>query len=662
MKARILRRTLVIPQPLILIQPLTLRRLSRKASLNTLKTLRGDEPDRMLRYYLGDLIIPLRGFQSAPTVGGIGISKDFSLQPYATIRPYTSTEVIISRPSTVEVFVNGALVETLRIQPGPYDFRQTVLNHGINNVRIRIRNDIGEEKWIDFDMFYSGSGLKKGLSQYSFNLGFLREKEGNHYEYDSKSFISSFFYRRGISGNHTLGGYFQTAPSQLMFGLESDWSSSLGNINTNFAVSRTPLADLDYAAQILYYYYNNNPLANPYHRSWRASVEYTGRRFARINEPDPDKAIAWLFTQSVSQDITDTLVGSLSASYDWTRSSSGQRDSYVYSGSLIKRLTPLARLSFTLSKRRAGDSNEREWRALINLTINSSKRRHTLNNTYNTRENATGLNWQYKSPNSRLKNMLTVQFSDDNKLDFSERLTYSGYRGDVSVTHYHEEPRESGSYDRTNLAVNTALVFVDGQFGWTRTVNNSFAIIETNDILKDYTIGINRRQDGSFQGANDIFGPAAITNLTPYRVYDFKLEIPDLPIGYETNGFEHTLLPSYKSGFLLNVIGKKFILVRGRFVDERQAPLKYLEGNAVSLDDPSLTARSFFTNKNGVFTIYSMVPGRFEIRLKSKKWKPLTIKIPEKCEFNLCKLDTIVVEGADSGSEGVAGKEVYSLR
>ncbi|MBW2324156.1 MAG: hypothetical protein JRF41_11700 [Deltaproteobacteria bacterium] len=39
-----------------------------------------DQPDRMLRYYLGDLIIPLRGFQSAPTVGGIGISKDFSLQ------------------------------------------------------------------------------------------------------------------------------------------------------------------------------------------------------------------------------------------------------------------------------------------------------------------------------------------------------------------------------------------------------------------------------------------------------------------------------------------------------------------------------------------------------------------------------------------------------
>jgi len=285
-----------------------------------------DRPDRLLRFCLGDLIIPLRGFQSAPAMGGIGISKDFSLQPYAMIRPFTSKEVFISRPSTVEVFVNDVLVETLRVQPGPYDFYQTALNHGINHVKIRVRNDLGEEEWIDFDMFYSSAGLKKGLSQYSFNLGFLREKQNNHYEYDSKALISSFFYRLGISNNHTLGGYLQTAPSQLLVGLENDWSSFLGNINANIAVSRTPQADVDYAAQILYYYYNNNPIFNPYHRSWRASIEYTGRRFARINEKDPDKMIAWLLTGSVNQDLSNTLSGSLSASYGVARPDSNLED------------------------------------------------------------------------------------------------------------------------------------------------------------------------------------------------------------------------------------------------------------------------------------------------------------------------------------------------
>jgi outer membrane usher protein len=614
-----------------------------------------DSPERMLRFLVGDLLIPLRGYQTAPAIGGFGISKDFSLQPYARIRPITSNKILISRPSTVEVFLNDILVETVRVQPGPYDFHQTALQHGINDVRIRIRNDLGEEEWVDIDTFFSASSLKKDLSQYSINFGFLRDDNHNNYDYDLNNLITSFFYRRGITDNQTAGFYLQTAPNQMMFGFENDWSSSMGNINANLAFSQTPNKEMDLAGQLIYYYFNNKQSANPHHRSWRASIEYVGRNFARINETDPDNSTSWLLTGSVGQELSSAIYGSLSASYGWSRDAYDLGDSHVFSLNLTKRLTRSARISLTLSERKVSQRAENEAGAFISLTINFPQRGHSFNSTYSTRKNAAGVNWQYRSPNNQMMNMLTVQSSEDTNLYMSERLSYAGHRGNVALTHYHEEPQKSDSQDRTNLAINSALVFVDGEIGLAAPVRNSFVIVKSNDVLKDYKVGINRRRDGSFQGVDDIFGPAAITDLTPYHVHDLKIEIPDLPAGYEINGFDYTLLPTYKSGFLLKIVGEAFVLVQGRLVDEKDEPVRFIEGEVISLDDLKFAPRSFFTNKNGVFTIYGMTPGHFEIHFTSNTWKPLSISIPKNVGSNIYKIGTIITESNNGSSQKISG-------
>ncbi|NOR45848.1 MAG: hypothetical protein GQ534_09710, partial [Candidatus Delongbacteria bacterium] len=65
-----------------------------------------DQPQKMLRYYLGDINIPIIGYQTSPSIGGMSITKDFNLQPYSSTKPISMNEIVIYRPSTVEIYSN----------------------------------------------------------------------------------------------------------------------------------------------------------------------------------------------------------------------------------------------------------------------------------------------------------------------------------------------------------------------------------------------------------------------------------------------------------------------------------------------------------------------------------------------------------------------------
>jgi outer membrane usher protein len=54
-----------------------------------------DDPNNAVRYIAGDFSFPTTGFQSAIAVGGIAAARNFSLQPYAIIRPINNFEFFL---------------------------------------------------------------------------------------------------------------------------------------------------------------------------------------------------------------------------------------------------------------------------------------------------------------------------------------------------------------------------------------------------------------------------------------------------------------------------------------------------------------------------------------------------------------------------------------
>ena len=599
-----------------------------------------DQPELMLRYYLGDLSIPVFGYQTSPSMGGFAITKDFHLQPYTTTQPETMNGIVILRPSIVEVYANEVLMEKISVEPGPFNLRQASLNHGINNVKIIIRNDIGDVETIDIDSYFNSLQLKKDLDQYSFNIGVTSQQYHNNIEYDTDDPIVSMFYRRGVSNRITLSSYTQAKLDQVMFGIGSNLGSTFGNFDLDLAISSTDSVSTDNAFRLSYNFFNNNFEANPFRRQWRASIEYSGRRFARMNELTPDNHTSYVLTGSVNQNITETITGSISASYGLGRE--GYDDTYTYSLSVAKRISRSMRISCTISTREKSDLHD-ELRASLNFTFNPPIN-HMFNSTYDSKDQSGRVNWNYNTLDGSIINSFSTNHSENSPLYISNRTSYTGHRGSVSLAYDFNELDDGNHSNNFNFAGNTGFVFVDGHFGWTKLVNNSFALIKQDQVLKDYKVGINRTGSGNYQYMSDKFGPAVYSTLSPYKVQEFDIELPDLPIGYEVNSEGHVLFPSYKSGFLIDLKGKAYLFARGRLVDKNDKPMVNVTAELVPFGKYSEDYTTIFTNKGGYFYAYGLKPGSYKLFLDSEKYDPIIVRIARNTEAGYCKLGTLVVK------------------
>ncbi|MBN2790665.1 MAG: hypothetical protein JXR69_10790 [Candidatus Delongbacteria bacterium] len=598
-----------------------------------------DQPEYMFRYYLGDLNIPIIGYQTSPSMAGVAFTKDFNLQPYKTTQPETMNGVVILRPSTIEIYANDVLMEKMNVNPGPFNLKQAAFNHGVTNIKVIIRNDIGDEEVIDLNSYFNNLQLKKDLDQYSFNVGVTSQVYDGKINYSDEPIVS-MFYRRGLTNNITLSAYSQAKMDQYMFGLGSNFGTVFGNFDVDLALSGTDSISTGVATRLSYNYFNNNYHQNPFHRQWRGTIEFLGENYANLNELTPRNLVSYIISGSVSQNITETINTSLSASYGIGRET--QPDTYTYSFSIAKRMSSSMRVSCTITNR-DGNSSLDPWRASLNLTYNPPIN-HVFNTVYDSKYNSGRVNWDYQAPDGSLMNSLSTNRSEYSPVSVSNTTSYSGNRGNLSLNYDFNESDDGIRNNTVNLRGGTGIVFVGGHFGWGKLVNNSFALIKPNKVIKDYKVGINRTRDGNYQYSSDRFGPAIFTNLLPYRVQEFNVELPDLPMGYEVNSDGHILLPTYKSGFLIDIEGKAYIFAKGQLVDQENRPIANAVAELVPYGKYDEDYTTIFTNKAGYFYAYGLKPGSYRLFLESEKYEPIIIRIARNTEEGYCKLGTLVAK------------------
>ncbi len=590
-----------------------------------------DDLDNALRYVAGDLAVPVVGYQTSRPLLGLTVARNYGLQPYLITRPVSQYEFFLENPSRVEVFSNGRLVQTLRLPAGQQDIRNLSLGSGINDVQLVITDDVGRIQRLDFANAIAANLLGQGIQQFAYSFGFpsLVTNGNQSYDFSSPTLVAS--HRLGVSNILTIGGYLQADRNQQLVGFEGVVATTLGNFAWDTAFSNDNQLGTGLAARLRYDFLKTG-ISNPLEQTFGFTVEHRGANFLiasnGVNNFFRASSILDL-TAYYQQKLFWDITGGLNFRYQFGRD---RPNSYQLGLNLGKSFDNGLGMTINLSE--SGDGvSPKEQRAFVSLVWVLPQQRQVIQTSAELSSKSSQTlrtSWSASSPNSLegINVSLATALSPPSD-DFTGRLSYNGYRGNLELSQDALFSRNGQITNTTRLDFGTSLVFADGYFGISRPVNGSFVLAVPHPTLQGRVIGINPNGIGGYTAQIDWAGVAVLPDLSAYQVSKLRIDAPSLPLGYDLGTTSYSVLPTYKSGTVLRIGTDATIFLRGTLRNAKDEPLSLLTGEVVSLANPDLPPLQLFTNRAGKFALTGVKPGRYELRMYSDPPVVFSIDIPE---------------------------------
>lgn len=577
--------------------------LSRQATRLTY-----DIPDAGIRLSAGDIFTPSIGFVGSTDILGISAFRNVDVfDPFQTSRPVGRQAFQLSVPSDVDIFVNGALVRQQRLQPGSYDLTNFPQIEGANDIRIEVRNDLGQTQTFSFSSFYDADLLAPGIDQWEFDAGVLATRFNRQVQYDFDAVAAQGFYRRGITNELTLGVNGQYYDGRGIVGAEGVVATAFANISFDLAAS---FADgrMGQAVAVTF---------QPFLSSgWQASgrtldgfVEYASRDFG-------DNAVTGFgrgFRFGVRyNDIfaNDRLSFSATAAYSEVYESS--RDGWDLSVSLAYRFDDDFILRVTPAYREA---NVDEANASIRVSLTKRfGRTSRANASYDTRRNRYLAEYEYRSQYGGIGTIganVTMSGADNQEQVGDASVNYIGNRFEASAGYSHVFSDGRGDeLGRSRVNVATALAFSGGDFAIGRPIQDSFAIVRAHPTLDDRQVIVGPAVSGQGDRARTgALGPALLPDLGAYSLSRVLFDVRDLPPGYDLGTGAFEFFPPYHSGYSVTVGSNRLASALGTISGTDGQPLAFAVGTVTSTSDEEFEPQQVFTNRSGRFGITGLVPG-----------------------------------------------------
>jgi outer membrane usher protein len=191
-----------------------------------------DFPDRVSTLRVGDSITTPGAWGRALRFGGVQFGTNFSTQPMLVTTPLLAATGEAVVPSTVDVFVNGRQVASENVPPGPFTIDRLPALSGAGQLQVVVTDALGRQQVLT-QPYYSGTALlRPGLSEYSAELGSVREDYGTRsFGYGDMIGVAAF--RRGITDALTAGARAEAQASGVYaVGGEAAWQAGLLGIVT----------------------------------------------------------------------------------------------------------------------------------------------------------------------------------------------------------------------------------------------------------------------------------------------------------------------------------------------------------------------------------------------------------------------------------------------
>ena len=164
-----------------------------------------DDRQRLLRWVVGDYAVSAGVLGGSAILGGISLSREFSINPYLVTFPTVGLSGAVATPSTADIYVNGYLLRREAIAPGAFEMRNLPVYAGAGVARVVVRDAFGREQELASPYYFTTSVLARGVHEFSYNLGFQRENVGTESaDYQRLAFVGR--HRYGLTDWVSVGG------------------------------------------------------------------------------------------------------------------------------------------------------------------------------------------------------------------------------------------------------------------------------------------------------------------------------------------------------------------------------------------------------------------------------------------------------------------------
>lgn len=163
-----------------------------------------DRRETMQREVLGDVFASSGDLGNSVNLGGASLSKVYRIDPYFRRHPLAGVSGLVAMPSDARIYLDGMLLRTEKLPAGGFELKNLDYYGGASLVTVVIRDPFGREERVAAPFYFTDALLRKGLHEYSYNAGFLREDFGiRSNRYGSLAF--SAFHNYGASDAVTVG-------------------------------------------------------------------------------------------------------------------------------------------------------------------------------------------------------------------------------------------------------------------------------------------------------------------------------------------------------------------------------------------------------------------------------------------------------------------------
>ena len=197
-----------------------------------------DDPKRMRSLRVGDSFT--RGGIGATPLrfGGIQLARNFAVQPDFLTLPLPSLDGSAAAPSVIDIFVNNSLAAQREVAPGPFALDRLPVVTGAGDLRLVVRDALGRETTVTRSYYAASQLLRRGLNDYSYEIGFLRENFGTRSN-DYGALAASATHRHGVTDWLTGEVHAEATADTQQGGIGADLlAPGLGLFTLSVAASR----------------------------------------------------------------------------------------------------------------------------------------------------------------------------------------------------------------------------------------------------------------------------------------------------------------------------------------------------------------------------------------------------------------------------------------